>query len=105
MYSPRHARPFKGASLEEGSSLLETGDILVVYSDGVTDAESPDGEQFGEERLLAALGGFTGESPEEIRDGLLGAVRTFVADHPPFDDVTVMAVRYHGQTSSNPTTS
>lgn len=97
--------PFKGATFEEGSSRLEPGDILVVYSDGVTDAESPDGEQFGEERLLASLGGFTGETAEEIRDGLLDAVRAFVADHPPFDDVTVMAVRYHGQTPSSPTTS
>ncbi|HEY6573278.1 MAG TPA: PP2C family protein-serine/threonine phosphatase, partial [Candidatus Eisenbacteria bacterium] len=64
--------PFKDATFEEGSSSLEPGDILVIYSDGVTDAESPAGEQFGEERLLAALGGFTGESAEEIRDGLLG---------------------------------
>ncbi len=97
--------PFKDATFEEGSSVLEPGDFLVVYSDGVTDAESPGGEQFGEERLLAALGAFDGESAEEIRDELLGAVRTFVADHPPFDDVTVMAVRYHGPTRPSPTTS
>jgi len=97
--------PFKGAIFEEGSSLLEPGDVLVVYSDGVTDAEAPDGEQFGEERLLAALTGFDGESAEGIRDGLLDAVRTFAAERPPFDDVTVMAVRYLGQTQPSPTTS
>ena len=97
--------PFKDAQFEEGMSRLEPGDVLVVYSDGVTDAEAPDGEQFGEERLLAALSGFGTESAEEIRDGLLGAIRTFVADRPPFDDVTVMTVRYLGQTSSSPTTS
>lgn len=97
--------PFKGARFEEGSSRLEPGDVLVVYSDGVPDAEAPDGERFGEERLLAALSGLDGESAEEIRDGLLGAVRTFVADRPPFDDVTVMTVRYFGSNPSSPTTS
>ncbi|HEU4724397.1 MAG TPA: PP2C family protein-serine/threonine phosphatase [Candidatus Eisenbacteria bacterium] len=97
--------PFKGAQFEEGRSRLEPGDVLVVYSDGVPDAEAPDGERFGEERLLAALSGLDGESAEEIRDGLLGAVRAFVADRPPFDDVTVMTVRYHGSTSSSPPTS
>lgn len=97
--------PFKGAQFEEGMSRLEPGDVLVVYSDGVTDAEAPDGEQFGEERLLDALSRFDGESAEEIRDGLLGAVRTFVADRPPFDDVTVMTVRYLGRTTASPTTS
>lgn len=90
--------PFKDATFEEESSRLEPGDVLVVYSDGVTDAESPSGEQFGEERLLECLGGPLPDSAEEVRDHLLGAVRAFAADRPLFDDVTVLAVRYLGPT-------
>jgi serine phosphatase RsbU (regulator of sigma subunit) len=88
--------PFKGATFEEESSRLEPGDVLVVYSDGVTDAEAPDGEQFGEDRLLACLGGPLPDSAELVRDHVLGAVRAFTADRPLFDDVTVLAVRYLG---------
>jgi hypothetical protein len=96
--------PFKGATFDEERSTLEPGDVLVVYSDGVTDAESPDGEQFGEERLLQCLGGPPVESIEAVRDRLLDAVRTFAAGRPPFDDVTVLAVRYLGPSSPAPAT-
>lgn len=88
--------PFKGATFEEESSRLEPGDVLVVYSDGVTDAESADGEQFGEERLLDCLGGPLPETAERVRDHLLDRVRAFAGERPLFDDVTVLAVRYLG---------
>lgn len=90
--------PFKDATFEEEQSRLEPGDVLVVYSDGVTDAESPSGESFGEERLLECLGGPLPETAELVRDHLLDAVRLFAADRPLFDDVTVLAVRYSGPT-------
>lgn len=88
--------PFRDARFEEGLSRLEPGDVLVVYSDGVTDAEAPGGEQFGEERLLEFLAEPSDGSVEAIRDRLLGAVRAFTGDRAPFDDVTVLAVRYLG---------
>ena len=92
--------PFKGATFEEEASQLEPGDVLVVYSDGVTDAESPSGEQFGEERLVECLGGPLPDTAEAVRDHLLNAVRAFAADRPLFDDVTVLAVRYLGPSAS-----
>jgi hypothetical protein len=88
--------PFKEATFEEERSTLEPGDVLVVYSDGVTDAERPDGEQFGEERLLECLSGPPLASAEAVRDRLLDAVRAFASDRPLFDDVTVLAIRYLG---------
>ncbi|MGE5176301.1 MAG: PP2C family protein-serine/threonine phosphatase [Hyphomicrobiales bacterium] len=88
--------PYKDARYEEESTRLERGDLLVAYSDGVTDAEGPDGEQFGEDRLLASLRSPDGASAEAIRDGLLDSVRSFAEGRPPFDDVTVLAVRYLG---------
>jgi len=94
--------PFKGATFEEERSMLEPGDVLVVYSDGVTDAEAPDGEMFGDERLLECLSGPSVLSVEAVRDRLLGAVKSFVKDRPLFDDVTVLAVRYLGPASPAP---
>jgi Stage II sporulation protein E (SpoIIE) len=94
--------PFKWAVFEEERSRLEPGDVLVVYSDGVTDAEAPDGEQFGDERLLACLSGPPLPSVEAVRDRLLDAVKTFASDRPLFDDITVLAVRYLGPPASTP---
>jgi len=94
--------PFKDATFEEERSRLEPGDVLVVYSDGVTDAEAPDGEMFGEERLLACLAGPQLATVEAVRDRLLDAVKSFAADRPLFDDVTVLAVRYLGPPSPAP---
>lgn len=91
--------PFKGATFEEERCQLEPGDVLVVYSDGVTDAEGEGGEQFGEERLLACLAGPALPTVEAVRDRLLDAVKSFASERPLFDDVTVLAVRYLGPTS------
>jgi serine phosphatase RsbU (regulator of sigma subunit) len=93
---------FGEATYEEESVTLRSGDTLVLYSDGVTDAESPSGEQFGEERLSSILAdGGVGRTPEEILERVLHATRAFGAGHPPADDITVLVVRYLG----NPATS
>jgi len=99
---------FDFATYAEEEAALAPGDTLVLYSDGVTDAEAPTGEQFGEERLLASLERTRNQLPESILEGLLGDVRTFVAGHPPADDVTVLVVRYgdgSSGSSGNPATS
>jgi serine phosphatase RsbU (regulator of sigma subunit) len=85
---------FDFATYAQQETVLAPGDTLVLYSDGVTDAESPSGEQFGEERLLACLEGARAAEPTALLDHVLESVRGFVAGHPPADDVTVMVVRY-----------
>ncbi|HEX7077389.1 MAG TPA: SpoIIE family protein phosphatase [Candidatus Eisenbacteria bacterium] len=94
--------PFRDAKCVEESCRLEPGDVLVVYSDGVTDAEAPSGEQFGEERLLECLTGPPHDSAESVRDRVLDAVRSFACERSPFDDVTVLAVRYVGPGADRP---
>lgn len=91
---------FDFASYAEEQSVLAPGDTLVLYSDGVTDAEAPGGEQFGEERLLASLERTRDHSPAAILEALLEDVRAFVSGHPPADDVTVLVVRYAEETPS-----
>jgi len=66
---------------------LKAGDRIVLATDGVTEAESLEGEFFGEDRLEAALGGNTIE-------GVLSKVETFMNGAPPNDDFTMLEVCY-----------
>jgi serine phosphatase RsbU (regulator of sigma subunit) len=89
---------------ETGSVALSPGDALVLYTDGVTEAQARDGVQFGQERLVTALeaqhgsGGASvvsdaaGTDAQALRDAVLAAVHEFVGDAPRFDDVTLMVV-------------
>jgi serine phosphatase RsbU (regulator of sigma subunit) len=69
---------------------LKPGDRLVLITDGVTEAENPAGDFFGDDRLEKAA---AGESP--FRD-ILTAVRTFCAGRPLGDDCTVFELTYKG---------
>jgi serine phosphatase RsbU (regulator of sigma subunit) len=70
---------------------LSAGDLLVVYSDGVTEAAHGE-EQFGEERLLAALRDHAAEPPERIVSALLERVQEFSAGTQS-DDLTLLVAR------------
>ncbi len=77
---------------EQADALLGPGDVLVLYSDGVTDAESSQGESFGHERLKARIAGSLGRSALELQDAVLTGVREFARDAVQSDDVTLMIV-------------
>ena len=86
---------FETATYEEESLKLSPGDTIVLWSDGVSDAESPAGEQFGEDRFRSLL--FDGGKPQEpplLLDRVLQSVQAFAADRPLADDVTVLIVRF-----------
>lgn len=85
---------FDTASYEEEAITLKTGDALILFSDGVTDAENTKGEQYGEERLLEALAGCERLKPDEVLERVLASVQRFSGDQPPADDVTVLVIRY-----------
>jgi len=88
---------FQGATYEEEAVGLRAGDTLILFSDGVSDAENPGGEQFGEDRLESILSDRAWDlEPEEILERVLDATRVFAADRPPADDITVLVVRYRG---------
>jgi sigma-B regulation protein RsbU (phosphoserine phosphatase) len=87
---------FVAARYEEEAITLKPGDTMVLFSDGVTDAENPEGEQYGEERLLEALAGSARRAPDEVLEGVLTSVQSFTSGHPPADDVTVLVIRYGG---------
>ena len=94
-----HAKPniavglFGGFDYVEESVQLKKGTRLLVYTDGVSEAENSANEQYGEERLLA----FCSKEPvsdtsQVFIDNLLKDVRKFTADNEQNDDITVISV-------------
>ena len=77
------------------STLMEPGDLLLAYSDGVVDAVSPEGESFGEVRLLRVLEECPAE-PTRAVNWVVEALEGFTRGHTPYDDVTLVAARRAG---------
>jgi len=75
---------------------LEPGDVLVVCSDGVTEARNTSGAEFGRERLVKATQGCHGVGPETVLDAVMKAVRDFSKGAAQADDVTALVLRYRG---------
>ena len=76
-----------------GEARLEPGDLMVVYSDGVTDMENSDQEPFGLERLLATVGRHRAAGAALIAETVLAEVRRHAAGEPPTDDATLLIVK------------
>ena len=83
----------KGAAFDEQAVSLEPGDLLLVYSDGVTEATSPEGEFFGDDRLRVALAASAGSSAEQAGQRVLASVDAFIRDARPFDDLSLVALK------------
>ena len=82
---------------------LEPGEVLYLYTDGVTEAQNTEEHMFGEERLLQCLNQYTKQndsmehdSMEQLCHAAKTAVSTFTEGAEPFDDITMLAVRYNG---------
>jgi sigma-B regulation protein RsbU (phosphoserine phosphatase) len=76
-----------------GRVQLNSGDVLVFYSDGLTEAMNRNEEQFGEDRLVATLEGVDGLDAAAVRERILARVSTFLDGVPPQDDMTIVVVR------------
>jgi len=78
---------------DESRNCLGAGDVLVVFSDGVTDALNPQGEEFGEERLAEAVRRHRSESSAAILEGVNQAIAEWAAGTPLPDDLTLLVAR------------
>lgn len=88
---------FKDAAFEEATTQLEPDDVVVVFSDGVTEALNAGGAEFGEERLLSCAKANRQLMPTAFLDRLLEAVRTFTVGKAQNDDLTALVLkRVHG---------
>lgn len=88
-----------GQGYDKGIEHLETGDVLLFYSDGVTDAFHFSGERFGRERLVKALGDTHEQSAREIGHHVLWEVRRFMGLNDQTDDMTLVVVKITGDGS------
>ncbi|MEO7973584.1 MAG: SpoIIE family protein phosphatase [Thermoanaerobaculia bacterium] len=95
---PPHRLPL-GALLDgryvASRAAVSPGDLILGYSDGVTEAQSPEGELFGDERLVAVLAGARG-APREIIQQVLDAIAEFTRGADPYDDITLVAIARDG---------
>jgi sigma-B regulation protein RsbU (phosphoserine phosphatase) len=85
-----------GASYDFETLRLAPGDVLVMCSDGVTEARDRAGEEFGRDRLAEAVGGCHGWKADAVLERLLSAVAGFSTGAAQADDITVLVLRYHG---------
>ena len=72
---------------------LKKDDMLVIYTDGVTEAMNEEREQYGEDRLLALIKNWGRKSPDEFIDALNEDIKEFTSGYPQNDDITVVAVK------------
>jgi len=83
---------FDYASYESSAFRLDKGDILVVYSDGLTDAQNPREEMFGEERLLRIIRQEAPSGSQALEARFLKAIEEFTQGMPQTDDITFVIV-------------
>ena len=82
----------EGVDWGQVSVPMGPGDKLVLYSDGVTDAQNAQDEFFGEERLRACIDSGISLSAQELLDMILASLRQFIGGAPRFDDITLMVL-------------
>ena len=89
----------EGMVYREEQMQLEPGDMLYLYTDGVTEASAADRQRFGNARLLEILSGRAGDGDAACRetcDAVRKAVEAFAGDAPQFDDITQLCLFYRG---------
>ncbi len=86
---------FEDSEFVEGEATFAPGDALLLYSDGVTEAINPGGEEFGEERLQDLWREFGAEAPARVADLVLGRLAEFRGPAIQNDDVTLVVVGAH----------
>ena len=87
---------FEGLEYKSGELTLAPGDMLVTYTDGVTEAENESHEQFGEETLAALLPNYVTASAAGMVEGIRSQVQNFVGGAPQSDDITVLVIKRKG---------
>jgi len=88
-------------SFQAGQTQLQAGDVLLLYTDGVTEAERADRAHYGEERLWKCLEKLSAATAKAICEDVTADVAAFAAGAPPSDDLALLCVRYHGGGASD----
>jgi sigma-B regulation protein RsbU (phosphoserine phosphatase) len=78
---------------DSGSLVLESGDCLVIFTDGLVEAVNEREEEYGEQRLLNLLQRGAASTPDELLRRMMSEVDIFVGETPQHDDITCMVVQ------------
>ena len=78
---------------EKGKIQLVTDDWIVMFTDGVTEAQDQSGEDFDDEGLMEVVRANGSASAEEMKDKILAAVKNYTGDVPQSDDITVLILK------------
>lgn len=87
---------FGEAAFEEREVTLEPGDLLALFSDGITEAQDLEGNMFGEEKLTEVLSAHRTKGVREIENTIFDEVAEFAGEAPQYDDATLMILRREG---------
>lgn len=90
----------EGMNFREHEFELYPGDTLFVYTDGVPEATDSQNKLFGNERMLNALNKNPDAKPEELLKNVKEEVDLFTKEVPQFDDVTMLGIKYYGETGN-----
>lgn len=83
----------EGLTYRSGTVTLPPGGMLLLYTDGVTEAETHDMSMYGEDRLLHCLNTSTSRLSSDLVTAVFASVHEFAAGAPQSDDITVLAIR------------
>lgn len=84
------------AEMVEAETVILPGDLLLIYTDGVTEAMNAEMVEFGVERMKAAVGDPTGVSASVVRDRVVAAVSNYMGEQAQWDDFTLLVVKRTG---------
>ena len=96
----KHSPPLgamEGLKFKGGESVIEPGDTIFLYTDGVTEATNADDRLFGTDKMLKALNENPALSLKELDEALRRSIKAFVKEAPQFDDITMLSIRYFGR--------
>ncbi len=89
----------EGVRYRQYELILEKGDTVFVYTDGVPEATNAQEELFGTDRMIRALRSVGDGTPKDCLDAVNRDVQAFVGDAPQFDDLTMLCMKYLGPVS------
>jgi serine phosphatase RsbU (regulator of sigma subunit) len=81
------------AAYETGALTLGEGDWLIIFTDGLVEAQNQVDEEYGEQRLLAVLEAGASLSPDQMLQRMIAEVNLFVGTTPQHDDITCMLIK------------
>jgi len=95
-YGKSRVAPEVAATFDQETVMLEKGDLVLAFSDGVTEAMNENSEEFGDDSLVSLMRNRHGQDPRRILEELVREVKKFTGDALQSDDVTMMVVRFDG---------